>query len=39
MIVSAGSPGKSMKDLVGKKIAILEGTPDDDPLLRTVMDF
>jgi stage V sporulation protein SpoVS len=39
MMVSASSPAKSMKDLVGKKIAILEGTPDDDPLLRTVMDF
>ncbi len=39
MLVSASSPAKSMKDLVGKKIAILEGTPDDDPLLRTVMDF
>ena len=39
MMVSANSPAKSMKDLIGKKIAILEGTPDDDPLLRTVMDF
>ena len=39
MMVSAGSPAKSMKDLVGEKIAILEGTPDDDPLLRTVMDL
>ena len=28
-----------MKDLVGKKIAIPEGTPDDDPLLKTVMQF
>ncbi|MFZ4535498.1 TAXI family TRAP transporter solute-binding subunit [Propionivibrio sp.] len=39
IIVPANSHAKSMKDLVGKKIAVLEGTPDDDPLLRTVMDF
>lgn len=39
IMVPAGSRAHSMEDLAGKKIAILEGTPDDDPLLRTVIDF
>ena len=39
VMVPANSPAKSMKDLVGKKIAVLEGTPMDDPLLLSVMDF
>lgn len=29
----------SMKDLIGKKIAVLDGTAENDPLLRTLMDF
>lgn len=39
IMVPAGSRAHSMEDLAGKKIAVLEGTPDDDPLLRTVIDF
>ena len=39
IMVPATSRAQSMEDLVGKKIAVLEGTPDDDPLLRTVIDF
>jgi TRAP transporter TAXI family solute receptor len=39
IMVPANSSAKSMKDLVAKKIAVLEGTPDDDPLLKTVMQF
>lgn len=39
MMVPAASPARSIKKLSGKKIAILEGTREDDPLLRTVMDF
>ena len=39
IMAPASSRAKSMKDLVGKKIAVLDTTPDDDPLLRTVSDF
>jgi len=39
IMVPANSRATSMADLVGKKIAVLDGTPDDDPLLRTVTDF
>lgn len=39
IMVPASSRARSMEDLAGKKIAVLEGTPDDDPLLHTVIDF
>lgn len=39
VMVPAGSRVNSMKDLVGKKIAVLEDTPDNDRLLQTVVEF
>lgn len=39
VMTSANSPVNSMKDLVGKKIAVLDSMARDDPLLRTVVDF
>jgi len=39
IMAPANSPAATMKDLLGKKIALLDGAAPDDPLLRTVMDF
>jgi TRAP transporter TAXI family solute receptor len=39
IMTPANSSVKAKKDLVGKKIAVLEGTAEDDPLLRTVLEF
>ena len=39
VMVAAKSPVKSMKDLNGKKIAVLDETTENDPLFTTVMDF
>ncbi|HNG17498.1 MAG TPA: TAXI family TRAP transporter solute-binding subunit [Accumulibacter sp.] len=39
VMVSAGSPVKSMKDLNGAKIAVLDEATASDPLFRTVMEF
>jgi TRAP-type uncharacterized transport system substrate-binding protein len=39
IMVPANSPVTSMKDLVGRKIAVLEGTALDDPLLGALVDF
>lgn len=39
VMVPARSPVKSMKDLNGRKIAVLDETTENDPLFRTVMDF
>ena len=39
IMAPANSPAAAMKDLLGKKIALLDGTAPDDPLLRTLMDF
>ncbi|WP_301102283.1 TAXI family TRAP transporter solute-binding subunit [Propionivibrio sp.] len=39
IMASTNSSVASMKDLVGKKIALLYGTEEKDPLLKTVIDF
>jgi TRAP transporter TAXI family solute receptor len=39
IMVPANSSVASMKDLVGTRIAVLDGTAQDDPLLRTLIDF
>lgn len=39
IMVPAQSSVKAMTDLVGKKIAVLEGTAEGDPLLTTVMEL
>lgn len=39
IMVPAHSSIKLMTDLVGKKIAVLDGTAEGDPLLTTVMDL
>ncbi|MCM8594046.1 TAXI family TRAP transporter solute-binding subunit [Accumulibacter sp.] len=38
IMVDAQSSVKSVSELSGKKLALLEGTPANDPLLRTVID-
>ena len=38
IMVPAQSSVKAMNDLVGKRIAVLEGTSEGDPLLTTVME-
>jgi TRAP transporter TAXI family solute receptor len=39
VMAPANSPAKSMQGLVGKKLGVLEDIPDDDPLLKTLIDF
>ena len=39
VMAPANSSVASMKDLVGKKFALLDGTAEDDPLLKTLISF
>lgn len=39
VMTTANSPITTVKDLVGKKIAVLNATLNDEPLLRTVVQF